>query len=82
MVEKGWNNPLINPEYNQIFIDNLQRNEKLDVFKIMQKKNEELAKDFIDNSNFIDTKIFEVLNYIKYMILFEIKEVNLNNYTP
>ncbi len=73
--------PLINPEYNQIFIDNLQGKENLDVFKIIQKKNEELAKEFIDNSNFIETKIFEVLNYIKYTVLFETKEVNLNNYT-
>ena len=73
--------PLINYEYNQIFIDNLQGRENLDVFKIMQKKNEELAKEYIENSNFIESKIFEVLNYMKYTILFETKKLNLNNYT-
>ena len=73
--------PLINSDYDQIFIDNLQGKENTDVFKIMQKKNEELAKEYIDNSNFIENKIFNALSYMKYTILFETKELNLNNFT-
>ena len=73
--------PLINSDYNQIFIDNLQGKENSDVFKIMQKKNEELAKEYIDNSTFIENKIFHVLSYMKYTILFETKDLNMNNFT-
>ena len=73
--------PLINQDYNQIFIDNLQGKENSDVFKIMQKKNEELAREYIDNSTFIENKIFFVLNYMKYTILYETKEININNFT-
>ena len=46
--------PLINSKYDQIFIDNLQGKENSNVFNIMQKKNEELAKEYIDNSTFIE----------------------------
>ena len=73
--------PLINDDFYQIFIDNLQGKENSDVFKIMEKKNEELAKEYIDNSNFIENKIFQVLSYLKYTIYFETKELNLNNFT-
>ena len=71
----------INDDYYHIFIDNLQGKENSDVFKIMQKKNEELAKEYLENSNFIENKIFTVLNYMKYTILFETKSLNLKNYT-
>ena len=47
----------------------------------MQKKNEELAKEYIDNSTFIENKIFYVLSYMKYKILFETKDLNMNNFT-
>ena len=73
--------PLINSNYHQIFIDNLQGKENSDVLKIMQKKNEELAKEYIDNSTFIENKIFYVLSYMKYKILFETKDLNMNNFT-
>ena len=71
----------INDDFYQIFIDNLQGRENSDVFKIMQKKNEELAKEYIENSNFIENKIFAVLNYMKYTILYETKSLNIKNYT-
>ena len=70
----------IDDEYYQIFIDNLQGRENLDIFKILQKK-EELAKEYIDNNDFIDNKIFTVLNYLKYKIIFETKTLNKKNYT-
>ena len=71
----------INDDFYQIFIDNLQGRENSDVFKIMQKKNEELAKEYIDNSNFIENKIFSSLNCMKYTILYETKTLNIKNYT-
>ena len=71
----------INDDFYQIFIDNLQGKENSDVFKILQKKNEELAKEYIENSNFIDNKIFTVLNYMKYTFYYETKSLNYKNYT-
>ena len=48
----------------------------------MQENNEEeLAKEYIDNSNFIENKIFTVLNFMKYTLFFETKELNLKNFT-
>ena len=73
--------PLINDDYYQIFIDNLVGKESSDVLKLIQKKNEELGKEYIDNSNFIENKIFTILNYMKYTILFETKDLNMKNYT-
>ena len=72
----------INDEFYQIFIDNLQGKQNSDVFRLMQKKNEEeLAKEYIENSNFIDNKIFTILNYMKYTLFFETNTINLKNYT-
>ena len=72
----------INDEYYQIFIDNLLGKENSDVLMLMQKENEEeLIKTYIDNSNFIENKIFTVLNYMKYIILYETKSLNQKNYT-
>ena len=72
----------INDEYEQIFIDNLQGKENSDVLLLMQKDNEEeLIKTYINNGNFIENKIFTILNYIKYTILFETKSLNEKNYT-
>ena len=70
----------INDNYYQIFIDNLQGNENSDVFTIIQKKEEILAKEYLENLNFIDNKIFTVLNYINFKILNETKELNSKNY--
>ena len=72
---------LINEDYYQIFIDNLQGNENLNVMQIMQKKNEDLAKDYMENSDFIEKKIYTVLNYLKYTVLYETKDLNMRNFT-
>ena len=71
--------PFINDAYYQIFIDNLQGKENLNVLQIMQRKNEDLAKEYIENSDFIEKKIFATLNYIKYTILYETKKINMKN---
>ena len=71
----------INDEYNQIFIDNLQGKENLDIFEIISKQMEILDKDYFEQSNFIYNKIYTVLNYIKYNILYETKEFNMKNCT-
>ena len=58
--------PFIDDNYNRIFIDNLKGIENLNVLQIMQKKNQDLVKDYIENSDFIEKKIFTVLNCLKY----------------
>ena len=70
----------INDSYYQIYIDNLQGKEDLNILKIMEKK-EDLPKHFLENKDFIDKKIYIVLNYLKYQILFETKLLNLRNIT-
>ena len=47
----------------------------------MEKKNEELAKEYLQKSKFIENKIFTVLNYIDYTIFYETKDLNKKNYT-
>ena len=71
----------INDEYYQIFIDNLQGKTNSDVFKIMQMKNEQLATEYIENYNFIENKIFNILNYMRYTIYFQTGDLNYKNYT-
>ena len=73
--------PFINDEYNQIFIDNLVGKENLNILKIMEKKADELVEEYINNSNFIENKIFITLNYINYTIFYETKDLNKKNYT-
>ena len=58
--------PFIDDNYNRIFIDNLKGIENLNVLQIMQTKNQDLVKDYIENSDFIKKKIFTVLNCLKY----------------
>lgn len=70
----------INDDYFQIFIDNLHGKENLNVLEIMQKR-EDLSKEYLENNDFIEKKIFAVLNYLKYKILYETKELNLRNIT-
>ena len=72
--------PFIDDNYFQIFIDNLQGKENLNILQIMQKKNEELANEYIENSNFIEKKIYTILNYIKIDILYENNNLNMKNY--
>ena len=72
----------IDDEYDQIFIDNLQGRENLNVLNLIQKNNEKLlAQEYIVKSNFIENKIFTILNYMKYTILFETKDLNIKNLT-
>ena len=73
--------PFVDDEYNQIFIDNLIGKEHLNILKIMEKKGEELAQEFLNNSNFVENKIFTALNYFHYNIYYETKELNKKNYT-
>ena len=72
--------PFINDEYYQIFIDNLQGNEGMDLFKVISQQTEQLTQQYLKESNLIDNKIYEVLNYINFEVQFETKEINNNNY--
>ena len=72
--------PLINVEYHQVFIDNLQGNEKMDLFKVVSQQSEKLFQNYLTDSNLIDNKIYYILNFIRYNILFETKQINNKNY--
>ena len=73
--------PFIDDNFNQIFIDNLQGKENLNILEIMQKKNEDFVKEYIENSDFIENKIFKILNYINFTVLYETEKINKKNYT-
>ena len=73
--------PFINEEYYQIFIDNLQ-GQKNSILEIINNKDETaMAKEYINNSEFLDKKLYTVLNYFKYNILFETENLNTKNFT-
>ena len=73
--------PFFDDNFYQIFIDNLQGKENLNILKVMQKKNQDLAKEYIESSDFIEKKIFTILNYLKYTVLYETKDLNMRNFT-
>ena len=70
----------IDDDYYQIFIDNLQGNEELDILDLIQKNDDELTNKYIYNYNFIENKIFNVLNYINCQILNETEDCNSKNF--
>ena len=71
--------PFINDEFYQIFIDNLQ-GEKNSIMELINNKNEAtLAKEYINNSEFLEKKLFKISNYFKYNILFETEKLNKKN---
>ena len=73
--------PFINDDYYQIFIDNLQ-GQKNSILEIINNKDETImAKEYINNSEFLDKKIFIILNYFRYNILFETENLNMKNFT-
>ena len=71
--------PFINDDYYQIFIDNLQGKELYDITQMKSSKKKEILKDFIDKTCFLDNNLYTVLNYIKFNILNETKEINNKN---
>ena len=70
-----------NDDYFQIFIDNLHGKENLNIFKIMQKNNDLVAQEYIYNPEFIKNKIFKIINYLNFKIIFENKDLNQANFT-
>ena len=73
--------PFINEDYYQIFIDNLQGH-KNSILEIINNKDETaMAKEYINSSEFLDKKLFIVLNYFKYNIPFETENLNMKNLT-
>ena len=69
---------LINDNYYQIFIDNLQGKQNLDIFQIVLNQ-KILEKKFLKETNFIDNNLYTILNYIKYNILYESNDLNMKN---
>ena len=73
--------PFINDDYYQIFIDNLQ-GQKNSILEIINNKDETtLAREYINNSDFLDNKLYIILSYFKYNILFETEYLNAKNFT-
>ena len=70
---------LINDEYYQIFIDNLQGKEKYNIFNIISEETDFLANKYIVDSNFIENKIYTILNYLNINIVGGKKEFNEKN---
>ena len=83
-INKKLNNDLIsfiNDDYYQLFIDNLHGKENLDIFTIITSKSEQLAKLFINETNFIENKIYMILSYMKINLKNETDEFNKENCT-
>ena len=69
-----------NDDYYQIFIDNLNGKENLNISELLQDYNI-VAEKFIYNSEFIKNKIYKIVNYLNYNILYESKNLNKRNYS-
>ena len=70
-----------NEEYYQIFIDNLNGNKNSDFCKLISNDSDSLTQDFIKdiNEQFIDKKIFKILNYLKFEFFYQTKDFNSGN---
>jgi hypothetical protein len=71
----------INEDYYQLFIDNLHGKENLDIFTIVSSKSEQLSKLFINETNFIENKIYMILSYMKITLNNETDDFNKRNCT-
>ena len=60
-----------NDDYYQLFIDNLHGKENLDIFTIISSQTEFLGKIFLNETNFLENKIYIILSYLKFKILDE-----------
>ena len=71
----------INDEYYQIFIDNLNGDKNLEFCKLISNESDSLTQDFIKaiNGQFVDKKIYNILNYLKFEILYQTKDFNSEN---
>jgi len=74
----------INDEYYQIFIDNLNGDKSFDFCKLISDGSDSLTQDFIKdiNEQFVDTKIYTILNYLKFEIFYQTKDFNSVNCIP
>ena len=70
----------INDDYGQIFIDNLHGKENLDILKVISDQSK-IGNLFIKETKFLDNKIYNILSYIKFDLLYETKEFNKKNIT-
>ena len=68
-------------DYYQIFIDNLFGKENLDILKIISNQAEMLGHLFINETKFLDKKIYLALIYMNFNLLFETTDFNKKNIT-
>ena len=71
----------MNDEYYQVFIDNLKGKPNSDIFNVMQMRSNQLVSQYLENNNFIENRIFNILNYMNYTIYYETNDINSKNYT-
>ena len=69
----------INEKYNQIFIDDLFGKDYSNIFDIIIKLDNDWQKDYLLTTKFIENNITNVLNYIKFNLPIQNKEINSNN---
>ena len=66
--------------YYQIFIDNLNGDEKISLSKIVEIKNEDSIDFYLDLDDEIKKNIFKAITYMKYDISSFINNLNRDNY--
>ena len=67
-------------DYYQIFIDNLNGDEKIELSEVIKSKNEELFERFFNLDEEIKNNIFKTTTYMNYNISSSILDLNKNNY--
>jgi len=59
----------------------IYKGKKNSILEIIDNKDETaMAREYINNSEFLDRKLYTVLNYFKYNILFETENLNTRNF--
>ena len=73
----------LNNNYIQLFIDDLKGKDNSNIFNIIIAKsnnNKDWKREYLISSNFIEENIFNVLSDLKYIFVYETKELNKNNF--
>ena len=67
-------------DYYQIFIDNLNGNEKLKIEKILKMKKKELFQNIVNVDEELSQNIYKCISYMKYNIIAPYKGLSQENY--
>ena len=67
-------------DYYQIFIDNLNGDENINLTKIIDSKNEDLLENYLDLEEELKNNVYKAITYMNYDISLSVKELNKDNY--